>query len=118
MATRLVCNVATGEVAVVTLTPSEEAAAAALLQAETEFYQSAPQVRIATDAAEESAVKADSQVITFLNMSPTQLDNWVDNNISNAATLAALRTGTATALKVLGRIAQTGARGRLLRNFF
>lgn len=71
--------------------------------------------REATDAAECEAAKADNQVRAFLNMTPAELDAWVDTNIGAAGTLAALRTSTATALKVLGRLAQQGARGRRVR---
>ena len=71
--------------------------------------------RIADDVAEQATVKADNQVQTFLNFTPAQLDNWVDNNIVGAATLAALRTACGTAFKVLGRIALAAGRGRFLR---
>jgi len=74
-----------------------------------------PDPRVALDVAEAAVVQADSQVVTFLNFSPTQLDNWVDNNIGNAATLAALKTTCSTAFKVLGRITLAAGRGRSLR---
>lgn len=60
-------------------------------------------------------VKADAQVQQFLNMSPADLDNWVDANVVNAATLAAVKAAVGTALKVLGRIALAAGRGRTLR---
>lgn len=66
-----------------------------------------PDPRIVLDAAEQAAVKADSQVQTFLNFSPAQLDAWVDANIANGA--------SKTAFKVLGRIALAAGRGRTLR---
>lgn len=75
----------------------------------------AARVRMEDDATEQAAVKADAQVQTFLNFSPAQLDNWVDNNIIGAATLGALRTACGTAFKVLGRIALAAGRGKFLR---
>lgn len=77
--------------------------------------RAAEALRRATDASEQTAVKADSQVMQFLNFTPTQLDNWIANNIEAATTLAQLRTATATALRVLGRIALAAGRGRFLR---
>jgi hypothetical protein len=72
--------------------------------------------RVATDAAEQETVKADNQVMTFLNMTPTQLDNWVATNIeAGGLTLAQVKANTGTALRVLGRIALAAGRGRFLR---
>ena len=71
--------------------------------------------RLALDAAEAAAVKADNQVIAFLNFTPAQLDSWIDTNIGGAATLAAVRAACVTAFKVLGRIALAAGRGRTLR---
>ena len=76
---------------------------------------SAEDVRRAVDAAEALTVKADAQVLAFLNFTPAQLDTWVDNNIGGAATLGALKTACSTAFKVLGRIALAAGRGRTLR---
>jgi hypothetical protein len=76
---------------------------------------SAEDLRAAVDATEAAAVKADAQVVTFLNFTPAQLDTWVDNNIGAAASLAALKIACATAFKVLGRIALAAGRGRSLR---
>lgn len=73
------------------------------------------ELRAAVDVTEAAAVKADAQVVTFLNFTPAQLDAWVDNNIGTAATLAALKVACATAFKVLGRIALAAGRGRTLR---
>ena len=71
--------------------------------------------RAAIDDAECAAAKQDNQERAFLNMTPAELDTWIDNNIAAAGTLAVLRTNTATALRVLGRLAQNAARGRRLR---
>lgn len=72
--------------------------------------------REGTDATECDAIKQDAQVTNFLNMTPAQLDTWIGNNIEAAPiTLAQLKSNLGTALKVLGRLAQQGARGRRLR---
>lgn len=67
----------------------------------------APDPRIVLDIEEAAAVKLDAQVMQFLNMTPIELNAWVDANITG--------TGLRTALKVLGRLAQHAARGRKLR---
>jgi hypothetical protein len=77
--------------------------------------QVAVAARNAIDAAEAASVKADSQVVTFLNFTPVQLDAWIDTNIGTAATLVAVRTACVVAFKVLGRIALAAGRGRSLR---
>lgn len=66
-----------------------------------------PDPRLVLDAEEAAAVKADGQVQTFLNMTPADLDEWVDANIPAG--------GQRTAFKVLGRIALAAGRGRVLR---
>jgi hypothetical protein len=72
--------------------------------------------RIATDLTEAAAVQADSNVQTFLNFTPAQLDNWIANNVSGAGlTLAQVKTGLNTGLQVIGRIALAAGRGRTLR---
>ena len=72
--------------------------------------------RLATDAAEVASAKIDNQAQTFLNFTPTQLANWITNNVSGAGlTLAQVKAGLDTALNVLGRIAQNAGRGRSLR---
>lgn len=68
-------------------------------------------VRIAVDATDAATCVADPNVATFLNMSPADLDAWVDTNITGAGNAAAR-----TAFKVLGKLALTAARGRKLRN--
>lgn len=63
--------------------------------------------RIAADAADLTVCKADPNVVAFLNMSPADLDAWVDANIPAGA--------SRVAFKVLGKLALAGARGRQLR---
>ena len=67
----------------------------------------AKKARADLDAGEAAAVKADNQVQTFLNMTPAELDAWVEANIPAG--------GQRTAFKVLGRIALAAGRGRVLR---
>lgn len=59
------------------------------------------------DDAECEAAKIDGQIVAFLNMTPAQLDVWVDTNITGA--------GPRTAFKILGRLAQNAARGKTMR---
>ena len=66
-----------------------------------------PDPRRVLDDAECEAAKIDNQIVQFLNMTSTQLDAWVDANITGA--------GPRTAFKVLGRLAQNAARGKVLR---
>lgn len=73
-------------------------------------------LRRSTDATEAALVKADANVLTFLNMSPTDLDAWIDQNIGSAGTPAAAVVKVVVALKVLGRIALAAGRGKSLRN--
>lgn len=63
--------------------------------------------RVAADATDLAACAADPQVTAFLNMSPAELDAWVDANIPAGA--------SRVAFKVLGKLALTGARGRQFR---
>ena len=63
--------------------------------------------RILDDVTEEASVKAEAQVQAFLNMTPAQLDAWIDTNITGA--------GNKTAFKILGRIVLAAGRGRRLR---
>lgn len=105
--TRIEVNVQTGVSTVITLTPEEEAVAAATLAAYIASQSTPAAIRAATDDAEARMVKADAQVQAFLNMTPAQLDNWVDANIQS--------NGISTAFKVLGRIALASARGKFLR---
>lgn len=66
--------------------------------------------RAAADAVDLAACSADPAITAFLNMSPAELDAWVDTNITGAGNAAAR-----TAFKVLGKLALIGARGRKLR---
>lgn len=66
-----------------------------------------PDPRRVLDDAECEAAKIDGQIVAFLNMTPAQLDTWVDANITGA--------GPRTAFKILGRLAQNAARGKALR---
>ena len=80
------------------------------------YLNTPPDPRLVLDAAEQAAVKADAQVLSFLNMTPAQLDTWVDNNIGAAGlTLAQVKANSSIAFKVLGRIALAAGRGRILR---
>lgn len=101
----------------VSCTPEEVAARQAEEQAWADgaAARQAEADRLATDATEQTAVKASSQVQAFLNFTPTQLDNWIDTNIGAAATLTAVRAACVIAFKVLGRIALAAGRGRTLR---
>lgn len=63
--------------------------------------------RVAADAVDLGVCAVDPNVVAFLNMSPADLDAWVDANIPAGA--------SRTAFKVLGKLALTGARGRQLR---
>lgn len=63
--------------------------------------------RRAADATDAAEAKADAQVQMFLNFTLAQLDTWVETNITGA--------GNKTAFKVLGRLAQAAARGKVLR---
>lgn len=68
--------------------------------------------RLAADAADLVALKADTNTMAFVNFSFTQLDNWVDNNVGAASvnTVALLKAACVTAFKVLGRIALVAVR--------
>lgn len=107
MATRRICNVITGEITEVDLTPQEEAYAAAALAAEQAERQSTAGVRRSTDATEHAAAKGAANVQTFLNFTPAELDAWCDANLPAG--------GTRVMGKVLGRLAQQAARGKALR---
>jgi hypothetical protein len=65
--------------------------------------------RIAADAVDVGVCAVDPNVTAFLNMTPAELDAWVDANITGV--VAPVRT----AFKVLGKLALVGARGRQLR---
>lgn len=69
--------------------------------------QTQEEQRIALDSDEAAAAKVDAQILTFLNMTPAQLDAWCDANLPVG--------GTRTMGKVLGRLAQNAARGQRLR---
>lgn len=69
--------------------------------------RSAASARENADATEAAEVKVDANVQTFLNFTPMQLDAWIEANITGA--------GNKTAFKVLGRLAQAAARGKVLR---
>lgn len=89
----------------------------ASMQAAFDADVAAKAARIQTDIAEAASAKIDSQVMTFLDMTPAQRANWVTNNVSGAGlTLAQVKAGLDTALNVLGAIASHGGRGRNLRN--
>lgn len=63
--------------------------------------------RVAADVVDLGTCSQDPNVTAFLNMSPAELDAWVDANIPAGA--------SRVAFKVLGKLALTGARGRQLR---
>lgn len=63
--------------------------------------------RVAADAVDLGVCAVDPNVVAFLNMSPADLDAWVDANIPAGA--------SRVAFKVLGKLALTGARGRQFR---
>lgn len=63
--------------------------------------------RVAADAVDLGVCAVDPNVVAFLNMSPAELDAWVDANIPAGA--------SRVAFKVLGKLALTGARGRQFR---
>lgn len=63
--------------------------------------------RKALDDAEADQARVHAQTITFLNMTPAELDAWCDQNLPAG--------GTRTMGKVLGRLAQQAARGKVLR---
>lgn len=92
-------NCTTGEVIERDATPEEEARITT--------PDAPPNPRLVLDAQEAATAKLDAQVQQFLNMTPGDLDAWVDANITG--------TGPRTAFKVLGRLAQHAARGRILR---
>lgn len=69
--------------------------------------QIAAAARAEADATEAAAAKLDNKVQTFLNFTPVELDAWIEANITGA--------GNKVAFKVLGRLAQTAARGKVLR---
>ena len=66
-----------------------------------------PDPRKALDDAESAEAKVHAQTIQFLNMTPTELDAWCDQNLPAG--------GTRIVGKVLGRLAQQAARGKFLR---
>lgn len=103
---RIEINAVTGQSQVIQLTAEEEAAAIAN-HAATEAISAPIRARAAADEADAEQVKADNKVQTFLNFTPTELDAWIDANITGV--------GNKTAFKVLGRLAQAAARGRKLR---
>lgn len=103
---RIEVNVATGQSQVIQLTAEEEAAVIARHNA-IEAAEAPRRSRLAADEADTAEAKVDAQVQTFLNFSLAQLDAWIDANITGA--------GNKTAFKVLGRLAQAAARGKVLR---
>lgn len=72
-----------------------------------EAARTATAARLAADTTEAAAVKVEAQVQTFLNMTPSELDQWCDSNLPAG--------GTRVMGKVLGRLAQSAARGQKLR---
>ena len=66
-----------------------------------------PDPRKVLDTQECEQAKIHAQTITFLNMTPAELDAWCDANLPAG--------GTRTMGKVLGRLAQNAARGKTLR---
>lgn len=103
---RIEINVITGQSQVIALTPEEEAEAIARHDA-IEAIEAPRRARLAADEADTAEAKVDAQVQMFLNFTRAQLDTWVETNITGA--------GNKTAFKVLGRLAQAAARGRVLR---
>jgi len=87
--------------------PAPSAAELLAWEAEHVASKNANAARLAADEADTAEAKVDAQVQMFLNFSLAQLDTWVDTNITGA--------GNKTAFKVLGRLAQAAARGRVLR---
>lgn len=53
--------------------------------------------------AEEEAVVTDPQVRALLRASPQQIENYIDNNVTNLATAKVIMTATAKAVSILAR---------------
>ncbi len=53
--------------------------------------------------AEAAQIKADNQVRQIINASPTQIDNWIDNNVTNLAEAKELFKRLAKAISAIGR---------------
>lgn len=74
-----------------------------------------PDPRLELDKQEAAEALLSTQITTFLNWTPAELESWLINNIDNAVDLATLKANTHTALYVLGRLAIHAARNRHLR---
>lgn len=73
--------------------------------------------RQAADKSEAAAHKVNPDVQAFLNFTEADLDGWIATFIEAAPlTLAQVKTNLGVAFRVLGRLAQDGARGKSLRN--
>lgn len=68
---------------------------------------SADQVKLATDTA---TVKGIAAILAFLEMSPAEIDNYVDTNFPGAA---APMPNLRVVLKVLGKVAAVTARAQM-----
>lgn len=62
--------------------------------------------RAATDEAERAALKLNNQLMTFVNMTPAQIDAWCDANVTSLATAR-------DALKLLAKIVNVAIRRQI-----
>lgn len=109
MATRRECNVTTGVVLEVNLTPEEEAYAAAALAAEQAYLASSPVVRKATDETERKAAVIDAQILPLVNQTKAEWITWAGANFPS------LTAAEKTRLGILFWVVSVGVR-RSIRN--
>lgn len=64
--------------------------------------------RVGVDEVERQSVKSNTALITFINMTPTQIDSWVDTNVNSLS-------DARIALKLLAKILNVAVR-RTIRN--